>query len=83
MHLTQEPSPFFQDGIYTLKSEFIQPNGPSFFALHLIANSGAENKLKKDRRITLTWAILAVDKWLNKYVCQNALLYQPEFARQT
>ena len=60
MHLTQEPSPFFQDGIYTLKSEFIQPNRPSFFAL--IANSGAENKLKKDRRITLTWAILAVDK---------------------
>ena len=38
----------------------IQPNLPSFFAL--IANLGAENKLKKDRRITLTWAILAVDK---------------------
>ena len=51
---------FFQDGIYTLKSEFIQPNRSSFFAL--IANSGAENKLKKDRTITLTWAILAVDK---------------------
>ena len=45
MHLTQEPSPFFQDGIYTLKSEFLQPNRPSFSAL--IANSGAENKLKR------------------------------------
>ena len=42
MHLTQEPSPFFQDGIYTLKSEFTQPNLPSSSAL--TANSGAENK---------------------------------------
>ena len=40
MHLTQEPSEFFQDGIYTLKSEFTQPNLPSFSAI--IAYSGAE-----------------------------------------
>ena len=49
MHFIQEPSPFFEDGIYTLKSEFTQSNLPPFSAL--IANSGAENKLKRSEQL--------------------------------
>ena len=45
-----------RDGIYTLKSEFTQPNLPSFSAL--IANSGAENKGKTDRSNYLYYLLI-------------------------